>query len=171
MDEPQIAFITATEIFGEKPRHGPAPRAKVERVPTSLSELSIGDYVVHVDHGIGRYMGLKRLKLMGVEADFLEVVYAGADRLYVPVDELVKVQKYIGAEGSGPSLEKLGGVGWERAKARAKKAVPRSRRSSLNSTPHAPSRPALHSAPTTISIARWRRRSSTRRPQTRPHYR
>ncbi len=123
MDEQHIAFITATEIFGEKPRHGPAPRAKVERFLTSLSELSIGDYVVHVDHGIGRYMGLKRLKLMGVEADFLEVVYAGADRLYVPVDELVKVQKYIGAEGSGPSLEKLGGVGWERAKARAKKAV------------------------------------------------
>lgn len=123
IDEPPLAFITATEIFGEKPRHGPAPRAKVERFLTSLSELSIGDYVVHVDHGIGRYMGLKRLKLMGVEADFLEVVYAGADRLYVPVDELVKVQKYIGAEGSGPSLEKLGGVGWERAKVRAKKAV------------------------------------------------
>lgn len=123
MEGPQLAFITATEIFGEKPRHGTAPRAKVERFLTSLSELSIGDYVVHVDHGIGRYMGLKRLKLMGVEADFLEVVYAGADRLYVPVDELVKVQKYIGAEGSGPSLEKLGGVGWERAKARAKKAV------------------------------------------------
>jgi transcription-repair coupling factor (superfamily II helicase) len=123
MDNPGLAFITSTEIFGEKPRRAPAPRAKVERFLTSLSELKAGDYVVHIDHGIGRYMGLKRLTLMGVEGDFLEVVYSSADRLYVPVDELQKVQKYIGSEGAVPALEKLGGAGWERAKARAKKAV------------------------------------------------
>ena len=133
---PALAFITSTEIFGEAGRAGrpasdragrPAVNrpagAKAERFLTSLSELKIGDYVVHIDHGIGRYMGLKRLALMGVEGDFLEVVYAGSDRLYVPVDELHKVQKYIGSEGAAPSLEKLGGVGWERAKARAKTAV------------------------------------------------
>ena len=123
MDSPGLAFITSTEIFGEKPKRAPAPRAKVERFLTSLSELKTGDYVVHIDHGIGRYMGLKRLTLMGVEGDFLEVVYSSADRLYVPVDELQKVQKYIGSEGAAPALEKLGGAGWERAKARAKKAV------------------------------------------------
>ncbi|MHB8172830.1 MAG: transcription-repair coupling factor [Nitrospirota bacterium] len=139
-----LAFITSTEIFGEKPKWAGRPAAgrpaqdrqarpaatgrqasgsKVERFLTSLSELKTGDFVVHIDHGIGRYMGLKRLTLMGVEGDFLEVVYAGADRLYVPVDELHKVQKYIGSEGAAPSLEKLGGVGWERAKSRAKTAV------------------------------------------------
>jgi transcription-repair coupling factor (superfamily II helicase) len=118
-----LAFITSTEIFGEKPKRAPAPRAKVERFLTSLSELKTGDHVVHIEHGIGRYMGLKRLTLMGVEGDFLEVVYSGADRLYVPVDELQKIQKYIGSEGAAPALEKLGGAGWERAKARAKKAV------------------------------------------------
>ncbi len=139
-----LAFITSTEIFGEKAKWagtgragrpasdrqtgrpaatGRAAGSKVERFLTSLSELKIGDYVVHIDHGIGRYTGLKRLALMGVEGDFLEVVYAGADRLYVPVDELHKVQKYIGSEGAAPSLEKLGGIGWERAKARAKTAV------------------------------------------------
>ena len=123
MDSPGLAFITSTEIFGEKPKRAPAPRAKVERFLTSLSELKTGDYVVHIDHGIGRYMGLKRLTLMGVEGDFLEVVYSSSDRLYVPVDELQKVQKYIGSEGAAPALEKLGGAGWERAKARAKKAV------------------------------------------------
>ncbi len=128
--EAGLAFITSTEIFGEagKPdivRRRPAAGrpAKAERFLTSLSELKTGDHVVHIDHGIGRYMGLKRLALMGVEGDFLEVVYAGADRLYVPVDELHKVQKYIGSEGAAPSLEKLGGIGWERAKARAKTAV------------------------------------------------
>ncbi len=130
------AFITSTEIFGEAGRPAsfgrPAPDkgaarrpvgAKAERFLTSLSELKAGDYVVHIDHGIGRYMGLKRLSLMGVDGDFLEVVYAGSDRLYVPVDELHKVQKYIGSEGAAPSLEKLGGIGWERAKTRAKTAV------------------------------------------------
>jgi len=124
MDAPGLAFITGTEVFGEKPRRAPqTPTAKVERFLTSLSELSAGDYVVHADHGIGRYMGLKRLTLLGVEGDFLEVVYAGSDRLYVPVDELGKVQKYIGAEAAAPALDKLGGVAWEKAKAKAKKAV------------------------------------------------
>ncbi len=123
MEGPGLAFITYAEIFGEKPRRAPSPKAKVERFLTSLSELSVGDYVVHMDHGIGRYLGMKRLSLMGVETDFLDVVYQGSDRLYVPVDELGKVQKYIGAEGAAPRLEKLGGVGWERAKSRAKKAV------------------------------------------------
>jgi len=123
MEEPGPAFITYSEIFGEKPRRAPTPRAKVERYLTSLSELSVGDFVVHIDHGIGRYLGLKRLSLMGVEADFLDVVYQGSDRLYVPVEELGKVQKYIGSEGAGPKLDRLGGVAWERAKSRAKKAV------------------------------------------------
>ncbi|HEY3346357.1 MAG TPA: transcription-repair coupling factor [Nitrospirota bacterium] len=123
MEDPPVAFIGSQEIFGEKPRHAPAPRAKVERFLTSLSELAPGDYVVHADHGIGQYMGLKRLKLMGVEADFLDVIYSGSDRLYVPVDELGKVQKYIGAEGPSAHLDKLGGTGWERTKQKAKKAV------------------------------------------------
>ena len=123
MDGPGLMFITASEIFGEKPKHAPAPRAKVERFLTSLSELNPGDYVVHVDHGIGWYVGLKRLTLLGVEADFLELVYQGGARLYVPVDELGKVQKYIGAEGAAVKPDKLGGVMWERAKAKAKKAV------------------------------------------------
>jgi transcription-repair coupling factor (superfamily II helicase) len=123
MDGPGLAFITATEVFGEKPRRAPAPRAKVERFLTSLSELGRGDFVVHVEHGIGRYDGLKRLTLLGVQADFLELVYAGGDRLYVPVDELAKVQKYIGAESAAPALDRLGGVAWEKAKARASKAV------------------------------------------------
>ena len=124
MDGPGLAFITSRDIFGEAPRHAPAPRAKVERFLTSLSELNPGDFVVHVEHGIGRYQGMKRLKLMGVESDFLDVLYQGSDRLYVPVDELGKLQKYIGAEGGASAhLDRLGGVAWERAKARAKKAV------------------------------------------------
>ena len=123
MDEPSVAFITFREIFGEKQRRAPAPKAKVERFLTSLSELSVGDYVVHIDHGIGRYLGLKRLKLMGVESDFLEVTYQGSDKLYVPMDELGRLQKYSGADGAEGRLDKLGGAGWEKTKAKAKKAA------------------------------------------------
>jgi len=123
MDTPGLAFVTARELFGEKPKGAPVPRAKVERFLTSLSELSPGDMVVHFDHGIGRYEGLKRLTLLGVETDFIEVSYQGSDRLYVPVDELGKLQKYIGAEEGGARLDRLGGGAWERTKARAKKAA------------------------------------------------
>lgn len=124
MEPPGVVFVTAREIFGEKAvKSAPPPRANVERFINSLSELSAGDYVVHIEHGIGRYKGMKRLKLMGVETDFLEVSYHGEDILYVPVDELGKLQKYLGAEGSAGKLDRLGGVSWEKAKARAKKAV------------------------------------------------
>jgi len=122
MDEPGILFVTAGEIFGEKPaKPPPPPKARAERFINSLSELSAGDCVVHIEHGIGRYRGMKRLKLVGVETDFLEVSYLGDDILYVPVDELGKLQKYIGAETA--RLDRLGGAAWEKAKARAKKAV------------------------------------------------
>jgi transcription-repair coupling factor (superfamily II helicase) len=122
MDEPGILFVTAGEIFGEKPaKPPPPPKARAERFINSLSELSAGDCVVHIEHGIGRYKGMKRLKLVGVETDFLEVSYLGDDILYVPVDELGKLQKYIGAETA--RLDRLGGAAWEKAKARAKKAV------------------------------------------------
>jgi transcription-repair coupling factor (superfamily II helicase) len=119
-----IVFITSRELFGEKPaRTAPSPRARAERFLTSLSELSAGDYVVHVEHGIGMYQGLKRLRLMGVESDFLEVLYQGSDRLYVPVAELGKLQKYIGSEGPRIKLDRLGGTTWEKTRSRAKKAV------------------------------------------------
>jgi len=122
--EAGLVFITSRELFGEKPARAPAvPRARAERFLTSLSELSAGDFVVHVEHGIGRYHGLKRLRLMGVESDFLEVLYQGSDRLYVPVGELGKLQKYIGAETAQVKLDRLGGTTWEKTRARAKKAV------------------------------------------------
>jgi len=124
LEEPDALFVSPAEIFGEKPkRSGPAPKTRAERFISSISELTVGDYVVHTDHGIGRYMGMERLKLMGVEADFLDVVYAGSDRLYVPVAELGKLGKYVGSEDASPKLQKLGGTAWERARSKAKKAA------------------------------------------------
>jgi transcription-repair coupling factor (superfamily II helicase) len=79
--------------------------------------------VVHADHGIGRYEGLSKLRIDGVANDFLTLVYRGGDRLYLPVDRMGLIQKYMGVEGVTPELDKMGGLSWERVKARVKRSA------------------------------------------------
>ena len=89
----------------------------------ALSELKQDDFVVHLDHGIGIYRGLKFLKVAGVEGEFLHLEYEAGDRLYLPVDRINMVQKYIGGDGAAPSLDRLGGTAWEKVKAKARKSI------------------------------------------------
>lgn len=89
---------------------------------SSYNALEIGDYVVHVDHGIGRYRGLREIKLGDRRRECLLIAYAGDDKLYVPLEEFSRVRKYVGKEGA-PQLTRLGGSGWEKVKARTKKAI------------------------------------------------
>ena len=89
---------------------------------SSYNALEIGDYVVHVDRGIGRYRGLREIKIDDRRRECLLIVYAGDDKLYVPLEEFSRVQKYVGKEGA-PQLTRLGGSGWEKVKARTKKAI------------------------------------------------
>ena len=79
--------------------------------------------MVHLDHGIGIYRGLKFLKVAGVEGEFLHLEYEAGDRLYLPVDRINMVQKYIGGDGAQPSLDRLGGTAWEKVKAKARKSI------------------------------------------------
>ena len=79
--------------------------------------------MVHLDHGIGIYRGLKFLKVAGVEGEFLHLEYSGGDRMYLPVDRINMVQKYIGGDGAQPALDRLGGTAWEKVKAKARKSV------------------------------------------------
>ena len=90
---------------------------------TSLAELKPGDYMVHLDFGVGIYRGLQHLTFSGMEGDFLLLEYAGADKLYLPVDRINLVQRYVGAEGVEPHVDKLGGAGWEKTKAKARAAI------------------------------------------------
>ena len=78
---------------------------------------------MHLDHGIGVYRGLKFLKVAGVEGEFLHLEYEGGDRLYLPVDRINMVQKYIGGDGAAPGLDRLGGTAWEKVKAKARKSI------------------------------------------------
>ena len=78
---------------------------------------------MHIDHGIGRYKGLRHLTVADTEGDYLHLEYQGGDRLYVPVDRINVVEKYVGADGSAPELDKLGGTSWEKVKAKTREAV------------------------------------------------
>jgi transcription-repair coupling factor (superfamily II helicase) len=86
-----------------------------------FSDLKAGDYVVHAEHGIGRYLGLKRFE--GKSGDFMTLQYRGGDTVYVPVTQIDQVQKYVAGEGAVPRVDKVGGASWRNAKASVKKAV------------------------------------------------
>jgi len=124
LPEAHLIFVTFDEIFGTRKRQ---PTAAAKSYPShflsSLSDLKQDDYVVHLDHGIGVYRGLKFLKVAGVEGEFLHLEYEAGDRLYLPVDRINMVQKYIGGDGAQPALDRLGGTAWEKVKAKAKKTV------------------------------------------------
>ncbi|MCL2089083.1 MAG: transcription-repair coupling factor [Oscillospiraceae bacterium] len=105
--------------------HLPLKRAKrVGEEIRSLSDLSVGDYVVHISHGVGIFGGINKLQVQGITKDYIKITYQGADVLYVPVTQLDLVSKYIGPkEGSIVKLNKLNSSGWSNTKARVKKAV------------------------------------------------
>ncbi len=118
--EARLAVWPDHEIF-RRPRRSRRPRTVGGRFIRSYRSLNVGDLVVHVDHGIGRYEGLRSLEVDGVHTELLELVYAGGDRLLVPIDQMARVQRYIGAKaGATPPLNTLGGKVWERAVERAR---------------------------------------------------
>jgi transcription-repair coupling factor (superfamily II helicase) len=123
--EELLAIITDEEVFGTRGRRRPhgAIRARTELLV--FEELKKEDLVVHDEHGIGRYQGLVKLKIEGSTNDFLLIVYKDDDRLYLPVDRMNAVEKYIGVDGITPALDKLGGRSWSRVKARVKKSAER----------------------------------------------
>ncbi|MGL4373060.1 MAG: transcription-repair coupling factor, partial [Turicibacter sp.] len=87
------------------------------------NELKVGDYVVHIQHGIGQYIGINTLETNGSRKDFLMIAYRGDDKLYVPIDKIQMVQKFVGSEGVKPKIHKLGSSDWEKTKAKVKKSV------------------------------------------------
>ncbi|NGZ09461.1 MAG: transcription-repair coupling factor [Nitrospira sp. LK70] len=121
--ELQVALLTEEELFAKGARHKPQPKSRTATFLSSLEDLSVGDYVVHVQHGIAKYRGLKRLSVQDFESDFLILEFSGGDTLYVPLDRLNQVQRYSGAEGHVPRLDRLGGTSWARTTARVKKDI------------------------------------------------
>ncbi len=110
------------EIYGQ-----PAKRVKLraikEGVPVTLADLRVGDYVVHAVHGIGQYLGLRTETILGATSDYLDLKYAGTDRMLVPVHQMHQVTKYGASEGATPKLSKMGGADWARVKGRVSEAL------------------------------------------------
>jgi len=120
----RLAVLTDHEVFGWHRARTRAGRSVARRGSTalaSLSELALGDTVVHIAYGIGVYRGLVTREVQGVEREYLQIDYKGTDKLFVPVTELDRVQKYIGPEGYVPELHSLSDGRWRRAAAKAKK--------------------------------------------------
>ena len=110
------------QIFARRYHRYKSRRSKEGVALASYTNLNVGDYVVHVDYGIGRYKGLQEIIVDKRRRDCLLLQYHGNDRLYVPIEEFNRVQKYVGKDGS-PQVTKLGGTAWEKVKARTKKAI------------------------------------------------
>jgi transcription-repair coupling factor (superfamily II helicase) len=121
--EESLAIITDVEIFGNKGRHRKSSPPKIKTQLLSFNELKQGDLIVHSEHGIGQYHGLTKLTLNVTINDFLLLKFKDDDKLYLPVDRISMVQKYLGVDGITPSLDKLGGKSWERVKDRVKKSA------------------------------------------------
>lgn len=120
----KLAVITEEELFKNRVKKKPRKQklTNAERIK-SYSELQIGDYVVHINHGIGKYLGIETLEINGIHKDYLNIHYQGSDKLYVPVEQIDQVQKYVGSEGKEPKLYKLGGSEWKRVKKKVETSV------------------------------------------------
>ena len=119
----KIAFLIEDEIFGVRKKRLLAKKIKKELPLSTFSTLQVNDYVVHVDYGIGQYLGITRLEAGGNIREFLELEYADGDKLYVPLDRLNLVQRYIGAGPVTPRLDKLGHNAWKNLKRKIKESL------------------------------------------------
>jgi len=120
----RIEILTDHEIFNRIKMRRRRRRVRISgSLIRNLKSLNFGDYVVHVDYGIGKYQGTKRITVAGVEKDCIKLRYEENDILYVSLDKLNHIQKYVGEEGYSPKLTRLGSAEWERVKTKTQKSV------------------------------------------------
>lgn len=120
----KLVYLTERELFNKRPQ-------RKKRIKTlenaqrlrNYTELKPGDYVVHINHGIGRFEGIKTLENNGVKRDYITITYQRGDQLFVPADQLSLVQKYVGSEGKTPHINKLGGSEWAKTKRKVQSKV------------------------------------------------
>ncbi|WOV84431.1 transcription-repair coupling factor [Sporosarcina jeotgali] len=120
----RLAVITDGELFKGKPKRKTRPQkaSNAERIK-NYSEIQPGDYIVHVNHGIGKYYGVVTLEVSGISKDYLDIRYRGEDKLFVPADQIDLIQKYVASGDKEPKLHKLGGAEWKKTKTKVTAAV------------------------------------------------
>ncbi len=127
-----LVVLCEEEVFGPRARRRSHTKLRETAAVEALAELRAGDTLVHREHGIGVYRGLVRLDRAGDDNEFLRIEYEDGDRLFVPVHRLNLVQRYVGADGHRPRVDKLGGTTWEKAKRQVKRALRDMARELLN---------------------------------------
>lgn len=121
----RLVVVTEGEMFTQKNRKVRKVDKKLDNAERikSYSELKVGDYVVHVNHGIGKYMGIGTLEINGLHKDYMHILYAGGDKLSVPIEQIDLIQKYVGSEDKEPKVYKLGGADWTKVKNKVRSTV------------------------------------------------
>ncbi|NCB41893.1 MAG: transcription-repair coupling factor [Clostridia bacterium] len=120
--EDKTLYLSEHDIFSHTKKKGSSKSGKGREIK-AFTDIRKGDYVVHENHGIGRFTGVEKLEVQGSIRDYLKICYAGEDILYVPVDQMDSIQKYVGSESSTPKINRLSGGDWQRTKARAKASI------------------------------------------------
>ncbi|MEE0746781.1 MAG: transcription-repair coupling factor [Anaerovoracaceae bacterium] len=119
----KVCYIWEGDIFGGSRKSRKRKKRSSGAAIKNFADVQAGDYVVHESHGIGKFIGIEQLVVQGVKKDYLKVKYAGEDSLYIPVDQLGRLQKYVGGDVVTPKLNRRSGNEWKQTKARARKAV------------------------------------------------
>lgn len=122
-DEHKIFFINDNEIFGKKNKISRHFYTKRTDVIDSFIDLKPGDYVVHISHGIGKFLGIERVESLGQMKDYISILYADDDKIFIPVEQLNFVQKYISQEFAKPKLDRIGSKSWSKTKERVRRSV------------------------------------------------
>lgn len=120
----KLVIVTENELFKKQTKRKRKTQkiSNAERIK-SYQELNIGDYVVHTNHGVGKYLGIETLEMNGMHNDYMLIQYSGDDKLFVPIDQIDQVQKFVSSEGKEPKLYKLGGTEWTKVKRRVQTSV------------------------------------------------
>lgn len=116
-------FISETDIFGRKKRKKKRHKTYSGQKIQDFSELKVGDYVVHENHGLGIYEGIEKIQVDKVTKDYMKISYAGGGALYILATQLDLIQKYAGSDAKKPKLNKLGTSQWTKTKSQVKHAV------------------------------------------------
>ncbi|MCL2609546.1 MAG: transcription-repair coupling factor, partial [Treponema sp.] len=123
LPELRLALVQENEIFGRRRRPPRSLKTARSSPIDTFVELNPGDYVVHINHGIGLFKGIQRINALGYERDYISLGYAGDETVFVPVEQVDLVQRYIGNEGSPPRLDTVGSKSWENRKTKVRQSV------------------------------------------------
>jgi len=123
LKEPKLLILTEREVFGRKAIPAKPQKSRMAAFLSDLRDLKLGDRVVHLDHGIGEFMGFSTLTAGGQEQEVLQLRYSDNGRLNVSIERADLLQRYVSPDGTIPPLDKLGGASWTKVKRRAKKAI------------------------------------------------